>query len=217
MNETVVQYLHQAGILIPIVIIIGIITYAGKVIDILDRWKLRKLNTLSALHSRENLDDDIKNIIKFEIDNKIFATVTGIKVGTCLRKQLIALYNKNNELFTWKKIRMAIHYITINNKKIIIKISFVDKLLSVFVAIGAVFALVLIFFAIVALTYGEYTTFNLLISFIMIFIGVISFFSYSYFLMKVYIASQLSLSLKDDKKINKTSLHSDISQQKVDI
>lgn len=134
--SVILDYANQAGVLLPILACIVILVFSPQVIRLIDSWKMRKINYLSTLHSNDFLTEDIRKMLKDEINNAAFASIHGIRIETLLREQLTKLHNQDRDHFTWRRIRMANPYIEAGESEISVKIWWYDKLSSVLSMIG---------------------------------------------------------------------------------
>ena len=48
------QYAEKANFLLPVLILILIVMYAKPMLNLLDQWKMRKINYLTSLYENKN-------------------------------------------------------------------------------------------------------------------------------------------------------------------
>jgi hypothetical protein len=121
------QYAEKANFLLPVLILILIVMYAKPMLNLLDQWKMRKINYLTSLYENKNLDEDTKKMVKSEINNAAFKSAIGINVETLMREQLVSLHNIDKNTFTWRRLRMALSYIELEGTDIVVKIGWLEK------------------------------------------------------------------------------------------
>ena len=121
------QYAEKANFLLPVLILILIVMYAKPMLNLLDQWKMRKINYLTSLYENKNLDEDTKKMVKSEINNAAFKSAIGINVETLMREQLVSLHNIDKNTFTWRRLRMALSYIELESTNIVVKIGWLEK------------------------------------------------------------------------------------------
>ena len=134
------EYAEKANILLPVLAFILAVMYSKPILNLLDQWKMRKINYLTSLYDNKSLDEDTKKMIKAEINNAAFKSAIGIQVETLLREQLVALHNQDKNTFTWRRLRMALSCIEIEGTDIVVKIGWLEKFSYYFSIAGIAFA-----------------------------------------------------------------------------
>lgn len=134
------QYAEKANFLLPVLILIMIVMYAKPMLNLLDQWKMRKINYLTSLYENKNLDEDTKKMVKSEINNAAFKSAIGINVETLMREQLVSLHNIDKNTFTWRRLRMALSYIELEGTSIVIKIGWLEKISYYLSILGILFS-----------------------------------------------------------------------------
>lgn len=137
------EYAEKANLLLPVLAFILVMMYSKPILNLLDQWKMRKINYLTSLYDNKNLDEDTKKMIKAEINNAAFKSAIGIQVETLLREQLVALHNQDKNTFTWRRLRMALSYIEIEDTDIIVKIRWFDKFSYYLSISGMIFSFIM--------------------------------------------------------------------------
>ncbi len=144
---SILPYVKEAGLLLPVVVLMMVVVYTPKIIALIDSWKLRKVNYLSTLHSNELLDAKTQAMLQREINNAAFQSIYGFRVETKLREALCRLNTKSPEVFTWKRLRMAALYIEQENDGIVVKLHWYDRLINLIAILGALMVLGVILFS----------------------------------------------------------------------
>lgn len=134
------QYAEKANFLLPVLILILIVMYAKPMLNLLDQWKMRKINYLTSLYENKNLDEDTKKMVKSEINNAAFKSAIGINVETLMREQLVSLHNIDKNTFTWRRLRMALSYIELESTNIVVKIGWLEKFSYYLTILGIAFS-----------------------------------------------------------------------------
>ncbi|MFW9618094.1 MAG: hypothetical protein ACMV1K_09465 [Sulfurospirillum sp.] len=134
------QYAEKANFLLPVLILILIVMYAKPMLNLLDQWKMRKINYLTSLYENKNLDEDTKKMVKSEINNAAFKSAIGINVETLMREQLVSLHNIDKNTFTWRRLRMALSYIELEGTDIVVKIGWLEKFSYYLTILGIAFS-----------------------------------------------------------------------------
>ena len=134
------QYAEKANFLLPVLILILIVMYAKPMLNLLDQWKMRKINYLTSLYENKKLDEDTKKMVKSEINNAAFKSAIGINVETLMREQLVSLHNIDKNTFTWRRLRMALSYIELEGTDIVVKIGWLEKFSYYLTILGIAFS-----------------------------------------------------------------------------
>jgi hypothetical protein len=134
------EYAEKANLLLPVLVVILVIMYAKPILNLLDQWKMRKINYLTSLHENTNLDEDTKKMVKAEINNAAFKSAIGISVETLMREQLVSLHNIDKNIFTWRRLRMALSYLEIEGIDIVVKIRWFEKFSYFLSILGMIFS-----------------------------------------------------------------------------
>jgi|GEM_PF-3398827 len=196
MNVEILGYADKAGILLPVLILMIVIVYMPKIIQLIDSWKMRKINYLSTLHGNEFLIEDIQKMLKDEINNAAFQSIHGFRVGTLLREQLTNLHNQDRDRFTWQRIRIANPYIEVEKNKIVIKIHWYDKFFILLSIIGLLVTAIL--YTLPWVNFGLKYNLNTLGIAIVVSIGsAIMFFMFAYKLAQYRLAKLLKKAINE--------------------
>lgn len=121
------EYAEKANLLLPVLAVILVMMYVKPILNLLDQWKMRKINYLTSLYDNKNLDEDTKKMVKAEINNAAFKSAIGISVETLMREQLVSLHNIDKNIFTWRRLRMSLSYLEIEGIDIVVKIRWFEK------------------------------------------------------------------------------------------
>lgn len=198
--STILDYANKAGVLLPILACIVIVVFSPQVIKLIDSWKMRKINYLSTLHSNEFLTEDIRKMLKDEINNAAFASIHGMRVGTLLREQLTKLHNQDRDRFTWRRIRMANPYIDVGESEIIVKIGWGDKFNALLSFSGVLLALIAYILSWVLLVFKQDLN-TLIATLVVTIIAGGLFFMFMYQLARAYHATLLKRDMEKSKKV----------------
>lgn len=145
--QAILEYAEKANILLPILLVILVITYAKAFLNLWDTWKMQKVKHLTSLYENTHLFEETQALIKEEINNAAFQSAFGMSVGTLFREHLVALYRQNKETITWKRLKMALPYLDVEDDKVVVKIGVIDKIINVLTIIGIILSVVLILIA----------------------------------------------------------------------
>ncbi len=199
MQIEILEYADKAGILLPVLIFIVVIVYVPKVIQLIDSWKMRKINYLSTLNSNELLSEDIKKMLVDEINNVAFKSIHGIRVETLLREQLSALHNSDRDRFPWKRLRMAVPYIESGDNGIVVKIAWYDRLASAASIVGLIMTSMAYGFFWIYFIYHMTITY-LIITLIASIVSGLLFFMFAYELAQHHHANKLIATLEEQSR-----------------
>ena len=149
--QAILEYAEKANILLPILLVILVITYAKAFLNLWDTWKMQKVKHLTSLHENTHLFEETQALIKEEINNAAFQSAFGMSVGTLFREHLVALYRQNKETITWKRLKMALPYLDVEDDKVVVKIGVIDKVLCILTCLGIGLSIILYFIAVALL------------------------------------------------------------------
>jgi len=141
---SVLPYAKEAGLLLPVLILMTVVVYAPKILALIDSWKMRKLNYLSTLNNNELLNDDIRKMLREEINNAAFERIHGLRTESAFREELCRLNGCNPKIFTWKRLRMANFYMDFGPSGITIHITWVHRFFNAISIIGIILSFVFI-------------------------------------------------------------------------
>lgn len=199
--STILDYANKAGVLLPILACIVILVFSPQAIKLIDSWKMRKINYLSTLHSNEFLTEDIRTMLKDEINNAAFAGIHGMRVGTLLREQMTKLHNQDRDRFTWRRIRMANPYIEAGESEIIVKIGWVEKFNALLSFAGLLLVLIAYFLSWIMLVFKQDLN-TLITTLVVTIVAGGLFFMFIYQLARVYHATLLKQDMQKLKKVH---------------
>ena len=198
--STILDYANKAGVLLPILACIVILVFSPQVVKLIDSWKMRKINYLSTLHSNEFLTEDIRKMLKDEINNAAFASIHGMRVGTLLREQLTKLHNQDRDRFTWRRIRMANPYIDVGESEISVKIGWVEKFTALLSFAGLLLVLIAYILSWIMLVF-KHDLNTLMVTLVVSIVAGGLFFMFVYQLARVYHATLLKQDMEKLKKV----------------
>lgn len=158
---------------------------------------MRKINTVASLSNNLELDDDVKAVIKSEINNLVFQHTVGIRAGTFFREKLIELNSKDSYKFGWKRLRMADLYIYIEDEKIVVNMPWYHNIFQLSNYIGIACSGILFYISTVLLFIKNDTLSNIFTHILYGFGSAIMFFLFAYSFAAIYHAKELSKSLKE--------------------
>ena len=123
------ELIDSAGpIVLLIPILATIIFNALKIIKILDLRKEKKMKFLEATLDSQYIGEEVKDVVKRELENENFYRTTGIRAETVKRNLIISLHSESEGQLEWPDIRRARSFIKVKNRKIEIKIDRLDKI-----------------------------------------------------------------------------------------
>lgn len=198
--STILDYANKAGVLLPILACIVILVFSPQVVKLIDSWKMRKINYLSTLHNNEFLTEDIRKMLKDEINNAAFASIHGMRVGTLLREQLTKLHNQDRDRFTWRRIRMANPYIDVGESEISVKIGWVEKFTALLSFAGLLLVLIAYILSWIMLVF-KHDLNTLMVTLVVSIVAGGLFFMFVYQLARVYHATLLKQDMEKLKKV----------------
>lgn len=149
--QAILEYAEKANILLPILLVILVITYAKAFLNLWDTWKMQKVKHLTSLYENTHLFEETQALIKEEINNAAFQSAFGMSVGTLFREHLVSLYRQNKETITWKRLKMALPYLDVEDDKVVVKIGVIDKILCILTCLGIGLSIILYFIAVALL------------------------------------------------------------------
>ena len=203
MNLEVLEYANKAGVLLPVLLFMVVIVYIPKIMQLMDSWKMRKINYLTTLHSNAFLTEDVQKMLKDEINNAAFKSIHGFRVGTLFREKLTKLHNQDRDRFTWRKIRMAESYMDIEKNDIVVKFDWFNKI-SHFIDIISLILLAIVYIAFWINFVYQASIFTFLITLAVSFVSAILFFLFAYQLAQFRYAKLLKQDIEEFKNKSNT-------------
>lgn len=111
-----------------IVVMILLVIKLRSIYSFYEDFKQQKIKIFRELYSEDSLDEHIKKILKDSINNEVFYQLTGIYTEKFLRNKIIEIYEKSQGLITYRDLKIAQHFLRLEENKLVVKINLSDKI-----------------------------------------------------------------------------------------
>lgn len=112
-------------LLIPVAIVFNLKHLSA----MMETWEFKRklgIKRLTDANECKNLDDDLKQFVKCELQHEYFLYVTGLSVGEDFRKKLLEIHLKANKAFPFVHFKRAFSLLRFENNELSVKISWLD-------------------------------------------------------------------------------------------